>query len=170
MAKERLSKLQKWILTRCLENKTQKIARDEVREFFGKRFRPKRTEYPWGDEDRKYYNWTTREYPNGHKQELFSPKPELVSTRSIEASVSRSLGNLIKRGFLTEKYHYGQHFLTEAGFLKVNKKEGVRIVNTYENYVKAINKTNKERGQHYKKLIKDLKNITAKHQQKGNKN
>jgi hypothetical protein len=162
MAKERLSKLQKWILNRCLENKTQGITRDEIREFFGKRFSPKKTEYPWGDEERKYFNWDTREYPNGHKQELFWAKPELRSTRSIEASISRSFNNLIKRELLTKKYHFGQHFLTEAGFLKVNRKENPRIVNTYENYVNAINKANEEMGKYYKKLIGDLKNITAK--------
>ena len=165
-SKERLSKLQKWILTRCLENKTQGITRSEAREFFGKKLPPKRhlSEAIGEDIDRKKgekFDWNGRYY---------TPKKELVSTRSIEASISRSFNNLIKRELLTKKYHFGQHYLTEAGFLKVNKKEKPKIVNTYENYVKAINKANREMGKHYEKLVKDLKNITTKRQQKGNKN
>lgn len=39
---DRLSKLQKWILNRCLENKEDGILREGIREFFGKKLPPKR--------------------------------------------------------------------------------------------------------------------------------
>ncbi|MBA7579851.1 hypothetical protein ES695_19520 [Candidatus Atribacteria bacterium 1244-E10-H5-B2] len=151
----RLSKLQKWILNRCLENKGNGISRDESREFFGKRLPPKRHlcealhESTFGTEGEKF-DWNGRYY---------TPKKELISTRSIEASVSRSFNNLIKREFLTEKYHYGQCFLTEKGFLKVNERTNCNIVNTYKNYIDTINKVNEEKGESFKKLVKDLKKI-----------
>ena len=158
MAKERLSKLQKWILTRCLENKIQGITRDEVREFFGKKLSPKRhfSEAMSEDIDGKKgekFDWNGRYY---------TPKKELISTRSIEASISRSFNSLITRELLTKKYTSGQHYLTETGFLKVNKKENSKIVNTYENYVRAINKANEETRKHYQKLTGDLRSIMAK--------
>ena len=156
MAKERLSKLQKWILNRCLENKENGIIRDESREFFGKKLPPKRHSnealsegFGWGEKGEKF-DWNGR---------YWTPKKELISNRSIEASVSRSFNNLIKREFLTKKYYYGQCFLTEKGFLKVNEKTNCIIVNTYKNYVDVINKANEERGKDYKKLVGDLKKI-----------
>jgi len=166
MAEERLSKLQKWILTRCLENKTWGITRDEVREFFGKKLPPKRHLSEAMNEDingkkGEKFNWNGRYY---------TPKKELVSTRSIEASISRSFGNLMKRELLTEKHHFGQHYLTETGFLKANKKENSKIDNTYEDYIRAINKANEEMKKHYQKLTGDLKNILTKRHQKGDKN
>lgn len=155
MADERLSKLQKWILNRCLENKKYGIIRDESREFFGKKLPPKRhtieglQESAFGTEGEKFH-WEGR---------FFTPKKELISTRSIEASISRSFNNLIRRGFITDRYYHGQCFLTEKGFLKVNKKTNCNIVNTYKNYVDIINKANKEREKGFKKLVGDLKNM-----------
>lgn len=155
MSKERLSKLQKWILNRCLENKGGGIVREEIREFFGKKLPPKRhsiealRESTFGTEGEKF-DWDGRYY---------TPKKELISTRSIEASISRSFNNLIKREFLTKKYHYGQCFLTEKGFLRVNERTNCNIVNTYKNYVDTINKANEERGESFKKLVEDLKKI-----------
>ncbi|MBA7541802.1 hypothetical protein ES705_34118 [subsurface metagenome] len=155
MADERLSKLQKWILNRCLENKENGIVREEIREFFGKKLPPKRhltealRESTFGKEGERF-NWEGR---------YFSPKKELISTRSIEASVSRSFNNLIKRGFVANRYHNGQCFLTEKGFLKVNERTNCNIVNTYKNYVDTINKANKEREENLKKLVGDLKKI-----------
>ncbi|MBA7552216.1 hypothetical protein ES705_44771 [subsurface metagenome] len=156
MEYERLSKLQKWILNRCLENKENGIIREEIREFFGKKLPPKRylvealRESAFRKEGEKF-NWEGR---------YFSPKKELISTRSIEASISRSFNNLIRKGFITDRYYFGQcFFLTEKGFLKVNEKTNCNIVNSYKNYVDIINKANEERGEDYKKLVGDLKNI-----------
>lgn len=150
MAKERLSKLQKWILNRCLENKGSGIVRDESREFFGKKLPPKRYSnealregFGWGEKGEKF-NWNGRYY---------TPKKELISTRSIEASVSRSFNNLIRKGFITDRYYFGQCFLTEKGFLKVNEKTNCNIVNIYKNYIDTINKANEEREKYYKNLL-----------------
>jgi len=159
MAKERLSKLQKWILNRCFKNKEAGITRDEIREFWNKKLPPKSNfltealrESSTGTKGERF-NWNGR---------YFSVRRELISTRSIEASISRSFNNLIKGGFITGEYSWGNHYLTEKGFLKVNKKEDSKTVNTYENYINAINKRNEEMGKHYKKLIEDLKVISQK--------
>jgi len=150
MAKERLSKLQKWILNRCLENKENGIIREEIREFFGKKLSPKRNllkalqESTLGEKGENF-NWDGR---------YFSPKKELVSTRSIEASISRSFNNLIRKGFITDSKHY----LTEKGFLSVNKNKSHGIVNTYKDYTNNINKKNEEREKYYKKFVEGLPN------------
>jgi hypothetical protein len=175
--KERLSKLQNWILTRCLENKEQGIARSEAREFFGKKFSEKLKWYrdvvfDYHQEGKKLfdkegldindYEFFIARNGIGEEFDAYRPKKEKCSTRSIEASIPRSFNNLIKRELLTKKYSFGQHFLTEAGFLKVNRNENSKTVNTYEKYVNAINRANEEMKKHYKKLIGDLRGIMAK--------
>jgi len=159
VAKERLSKLQKWILNHCLENKETGITRDEIREFWNKKLPPKSNfltealkEANFGIKGEKFI-WDGR---------YFSVRKELISTRSIEASISRSFNNLIKRGFVIGNSPWRKHYLTEMGFLKVNKKENSKSVNTYENYIDAINKANEEMEKHYKKLLGDLKKINMK--------
>ena len=175
MAKERLSKLQKWILNRSLENKENGIFRDEVREFFGRKFGVKPKWYKdhiidYHKEGNKLFEKAgldINDYEfyiskNGVGEEFagYKPKKDKCSNRLIEATISRSFNGLIKKGFLTKKYQFGKHYLTSEGFLKVNKKENVKTVNfyeNYENYINAINNRNEEIGKHYKKLIEDLK-------------
>jgi len=152
MAKERLSKLQKWILSRCLKNKADGVYRNEAREFFGKKLPPKRhliealKESTFGTIGEKF-EWDGRYY---------TAKKELVSTRSVEAVITRSLGNLKQRGFITEKNRYSQHYLTERGFLKANKINNSETVSLYEDYIDTIHKENEERTNTMKKLVGDL--------------
>jgi hypothetical protein len=149
MATERLSKLQKWILQRCA--KQGKISRNEARRYFGKAFAPS------GYSQRCYGNRQSvineRMFECGSMDESdycdARPKQELCSTRSVEASISRSLTLLEKNGLIewrrTEQdkdlfdeadaelgHHswYAWHaYLTDKGKLKVNNGYSVVDVN-----------------------------------------
>ena len=93
MAKERLSKLQKYILQRCLEHTF--VTRYDAYEFYGKK---------WGPAERAKI-----------------VKDGSPPTRAIEAAVSRTFKNLVNRGCLTSyALHPWWYHLTEKGFLKVN--------------------------------------------------
>jgi len=102
MSKERLSKLQKWILKRCL--KRVLFERQEARLFYGKKFSP-------GGYEKKAFN----------VYKSYTPKKELRSTRAIEASISRSLTNLLGRGLLGYDPMTG-YYLTEKAFLALAER------------------------------------------------
>lgn len=135
MSKERLSKLQKWILQECVNELF--IFRGHSRQFYGKHLPPKRIRYPLRKQERRFYNWSKRVWPDGHEQELFSPKKELISTRSIEAIISRTFRNLVEKGFLT-KGRFGYQ-LTEKGWLKANKNNNTEIV-SFKDYNGRVEK------------------------------
>lgn len=171
MAKTRLSKLQKWILKRCLKDLF--VYRDEAREFYGKKFGENPNQWDavcdynnegivvLEREHKDVNDYEPCDFVNGlgEKWGGWKPKKGLCSNRSIEASVSRSFNQLIKFDLLTNPDHFRKHFLTESGFLNVNKFQDSRTVNTYVGYVQAVNKLNQEEAEHYKKLVKDISKI-----------
>jgi len=135
LSEERLSKLQKWILQECV--KELFIFRNQARKFYNKHFPPKRVRYPLREQERKFFNWSKRVWPDGHEQELFSPKKELISTRSIEAIISKTFRNLVEKGFLV-KAKLGYR-LTEKGWLKANKNNNTEIV-SFKDYNDRVEK------------------------------
>lgn len=138
MAKERFSKLQKWILQKCLKKKV--IYRNEVREFYGREFPGRyRKEIIWEwaiDRFKKnrfeeyegtFLMWSFDEEKRTGQQmdqklKYYKVKEEFIITRSEETDISRSLKGLIKKGILIQaKESAGGLKLTEDGFLKANK-------------------------------------------------
>ena len=120
MAKERLSKLQKWILSRCMEEIL--LRRNEVRKFYGKKlphgvktrsFPPGIMERVIRREEMELYDITLEEHklwnPETHRCDIpleytiVTPKGEYISTRAEEVSISRSLRNLEDKGFITRE-------------------------------------------------------------------
>jgi hypothetical protein len=82
-----------------LENKEDGILREGIREFFGKKLPPKRHFSEAMNEDifgekREKFIWEGR---------FYTPRKELISTQSIEATISRSLNNLIKKDLLIKE-------------------------------------------------------------------
>ncbi|MCL5070829.1 MAG: hypothetical protein M1308_08025 [Actinobacteria bacterium] len=148
MAKERLSRLQKWILARCLKNKI--IYRNEVKKYYGKEFPGLyRNKIIWYWNMGRYRNkknmfekyeglvfmWTYDEESGIGEQKhriknYYKVKEEFIIKRWEETDISRSINNLIKRGILiqTEEPARGLK-LTAEGLLKANKL-GVRKVST----------------------------------------
>ena len=138
MSKERLSKLQKWILEKCVEDLS--IPRDKAREFYGKYFSPKGRHgplsFPVREEQKKFYD-----YDKGKGwREQYRPKKEFLTTRAMEATISRTFRNLVGKGYLV-KERFGYQ-LTEKGWLKVNKNQNSEIVNfkDYKDRVDEITK------------------------------
>ena len=139
MSKERLSKLQKWILKQCLKNTS--IHRKEIREFWGKKLAPSyanrgevcEEEIESKMLDKSDFNPQTYQHPagDGRTYNVYVPKEELISTEAIEASISRSIKNLLEKDLLK---HFTKHVeeglwilryrycLTDKGFREVNKK------------------------------------------------
>ncbi len=123
MSEERLSKLQKWILKKCLEGIFFK--REQAREFYGKKFSPGYNQTfgeGWEKErDMSDYKLFTRKDSNGYKWKGYRAKKELFSTRAVEVSISRSLKSLVVRELLAQSRKWGTYNLTKKGFLKANK-------------------------------------------------
>lgn len=141
MAKERLSKLQKWILIHCLEEVF--LGRNEAREFYGKKFscnpkidswpsesleyRIKNSNPPFTPDEMKLYDITKEEHktwnPETNRYDIpdeytiFTPKSEYVSTKAEEVAISRSFKNLSDKEFITRTKKWGAWHLTEKGFL-----------------------------------------------------
>lgn len=139
MAKERLSKLQKWILKKYLKKKA--IYRNEVKEFYGREF-PGRyrkkiiweysiDRYPYKNRFEEYevtfLMWNFDEESRTAKQinqkvKYYKAKEEYILTRSEEVVISRSLKGLIKKGILIQIEEPARWLkLTVDGLLKVNK-------------------------------------------------
>lgn len=138
MAKERLSKLQKWILAKCLKNKI--IYRNEIKEYFGKEFPgryrnkiiweysidrfPYKNRFEEREDTLLMRNFNeeslTAEQIN-QKTKYYKAKEEYIITRIEERVISRSFIGLIKKGILIETEEKKGHKLTEKGFLKVDK-------------------------------------------------
>lgn len=114
MSKERLSKLQEWILKNCLENVG--LRRDDIFCFYGKKFSERyktekirdyqlERELRWHDKDdfdeKEDYFWTwdfKEKKQVKEKAKYYMAKGELIITRSEQAIISRCLKNLVKKG------------------------------------------------------------------------
>jgi hypothetical protein len=161
MTKERLSKLQKWILNRCLIN--IRIQRHEIRGFFGKVFypipgkkvymRPKDAEKRFGKQNARPEDF---EVIQDGIDFFMYPKLDLRSTLSIEASISRSLRNLHKKGLIQMAKWIT---LTERGFLLLIKDKNNQFINfnEYATKVKEIEIKEQAKGidfRTFKKMAK----------------
>lgn len=140
MSKERFSKLQKWILKQCLKDIF--LHRFIVRYFYGKRFTP-------SYKDKKIRNWAYREglkkegvlkekdinaydrrwdaykrkwinYKIEKKEKAWVVRDDLITTKAMEVTISRSLKSLVTKGLLIRSRKWGPYSLTEKGFLEVN--------------------------------------------------
>lgn len=122
MSTQRLSRLQKWVLEQCLNGP---IRRAKIREFYGKKFSPS----AWENEAREEIK-----DKNNYEETVMSgyvPKKKLISTMAIEASISRSLSNLLRKKWLKRFRSHGiagrhEYRITDAGhlqLLKVKNKE-----------------------------------------------
>lgn len=149
MAKERLSRLQKWILIEAYKNIA--IPRRHIRLFFGKWFHPGKYNFNLDDTpsfeammgedkekafDRKFFNWQEVNDRFG-KRELPLMKKEYQSTKAIEVTISRALKNMIEKGILQKNPDWENYILTEKGFLMLTKTQKVPLVN-FKEYVKKV--------------------------------
>ena len=125
MAKERLSKLQKWILSHCVEKGF--IWRNDAREFYGKKFSP----------SGRIVGYT---FPPVENKESLSSKAE-------EVSISKSFRNIERKGLITrdEKWDGVPRWeLTEKGFLKANEWEQMYPFISFKDYCIGVEKKKKE--------------------------
>ena len=165
MAKERLSKLQKWILEKCLKDLGVSY-HDVFVGFFSKRDTLKKPEFIGEGHDLK------KRYGESYEKELdiekverlsvggyiwkglkISIKPEFCITNSEKVIVSRSLKGLAKRGFLIQPRKWGEYRLTRAGFLKANESATVALIISFKEYQKKIEKAEQEKGVAFKKSL-----------------
>jgi hypothetical protein len=158
MTTQRLSKLQKWILTKALEDIP--YGRNTTREFFGKRFSPskKDKEFEWYKKDRltekeketlletkeiekRQWNWEKQTWEN-NKVTITLPKDIFVSTKAEEVVISRSLKNLVSKGILEQPRKWGTYHLTQEGFVIANKcHDESTIVNEKGASAQSVNKS-----------------------------
>ena len=142
MAQERLSKLQKWVLLKCLEFDTlfeNILHKNDALEFYDKKFLPsvkgKAAQYidkngEWGTygwcyfklprKDTDRYLEIREEETRGGKKQYKYIKDELIATDAEMVFISRTFSNLVKKGLLKRLSKWGGYYLTEKGFLKVN--------------------------------------------------
>ncbi len=166
MAKIRLSKLQKWILEKCL--KDLGVSYQDIMGFFGKKYTNRKPEFRGGIE---YFK---KEYGKNYKKVFdvervkqetrggyvwhgfkVSRKPELCFTNSEKAIASRSLKSLIKKGFLIQPRKWGEYRLTKAGLLKANNFIIRDKTISFKEYQKKIDKAEKEREEGFKKITEN---------------
>jgi len=166
MAKERLSKLQKWILGTCLEK--MHILKRDAREFYGKR-------YPPGKRIREgFYGGMTHKYADEHLEKKWESesglissyvvKEEYISTKSQEITIYKSFKNLEKKGLLNRGH------LTEKGFLTAKSFANVGTFANYKGYKQAIDEelaeAKKRAEQSRKRLRRMLKGPTEEEKKK----
>jgi hypothetical protein len=173
MAKERLSKLQKWVLSECL--KKREIHYRDTFAFFGKKFTNTKAR-EWGEgHDLKarlggnYENEYNIENVEKHNQYIINgqliesnwrgykitPRNELLITNSEKAILSRSLKGLLNKKLLNQSGKYGCYTLTEKGFLKANNFLAEKTFVSFKEYNEPIEKRNEER----KKRLEILKSL-----------
>jgi len=167
MAKERLSKLQKWILGKCL--KDLGVRYQATFTFFGKRGTKRKPDF-YG----KGYN-LKEELGENYKKEFdiekvkqemwggyvwhglkVSRKPEFCITNSEKAVASRSLKSLIKKGFLIQPRKYGEYRLTKVGLLKANNLNTRDKTISFKEYQERIKKAEQERERTYRKSLANI--------------
>jgi hypothetical protein len=173
MAKERISRLQKWILSECLK-RTEIHYRDTFT-FFGKKFtniksqeREEEIDFKarLGENYQNEYNIENierhHEFESGGQVHRFdwkgfriTPKKELLITNSEKAILSRSLKGLSNKKLLNQSRKYGCYTLTEKGFLKANNCHADTIFVSFKEYNEPIEKRYEER----KKRLEILKSL-----------
>ena len=174
MVKERLSKLQKWILEKCLNE--LEIYYQGIYKFFGKKYTVRKPEtFGKGFDFKKHYGDKYEEeldienikrewppdpdFPNGFNWEGYkiNPKKEFCITNSEKVVISRSLKGLIKKGFLIQIKKWGEYRLTEKGFLKANKFLGCCSFVNFKEYQKEIDNITKKKNERIREMNEFIK-------------
>jgi len=156
MAKERLSKLQKWILTKCLEEGM--FHRNKIREFYGKKYSPAYKdkelyesdvykadkhmleergveEKEWDFEGETFIRkYTGKTYIRKYKV----IKEQYITTKAEEVTISRTFGNLKNKNLLNAVGKWGRCYLSEKGFLIAKNFLVVQTFINYKEYKKVI--------------------------------
>jgi len=165
MAKERLSKLQKWILSRCMEEIL--LRQNAARNFYGKKlpYGVKTRSFPPGimervikPEEMELYDITLEEHKLWNAEThccdirleytIVTPKGEYISTKTEEESISRSFKKLEDKGLITREKEWRPWRLTERGFLIAKKTAtSCNFVNfkDYQSKIEQIDVENKKR-------------------------
>jgi len=171
MAKERLSKSQKWILRRCFEKKM--IQRSDVREFYAKTYPPstkdkeldphelKRTDKSMLEErqeERRKFDSEQRKWTNEtYLHRFYVVKEQYVTTKAEEVTISRTLKNLMNKGSLEQIGKRGAYFLTEKGYRIAHIfYNGVTFL-SYKQYKDAIDEQIAEEERRYEASINSFK-------------
>ncbi len=138
MAKERLGKLQKWILSRCMQEIL--LPQNAARNFYRKKlpYGVKTRSFPPGiiervikPEEMELYNITLEEHKLWNPETcccdipmeytIVTPKVEYISTKAEEESISRAFKKLEAKGLIAREKEWRPWRLTERGFLIAKK-------------------------------------------------
>jgi len=175
MAKQRLSKLQKRILEKCLNDLS--ICYRGAWEFYGKKFteNTKSKIFSTDCEEQEL----TRRLGKNYKTEFdieeyqgeymgktwhglrFTPKKEYCITNSEKAVISRSLKGLVNKGLLVQLSKWGPYNLTEAGYLKANNLCDGGTFISFKDYQEKLAEQKKAHEEAAKKITEDLIKIMA---------
>ena len=143
-AKERLSKLQKWILDKCpaegihrsgvmgffgkkysgsyrnQKSYSTKIFEDRATYYFNERYPGRRNDFEEREGEFETYDWERKEYVI-EKRKYYVCKEELIITNSENVVITKSLKNLVKKNLLSQPKKWSKYYLTEKGsLLKAN--------------------------------------------------
>jgi len=180
MAKERLSKLQKWILTKCLEG--EMIHRNEIRGFYGKKYQPsyKDKELSWVDVDRadkhmleereveenewdfELRTFTGKTYIRKYK----FIKEQYITTKAEEVIISRTLKSLKNKCLLEQINKWGSYYLTEKGFLIAKNSPGAETFVNYKEYKETIDQIKAEEKKRDQAYVNSFKEPSEEYQKK----
>jgi len=171
LKKERLSKLQKWILLKCLEEKT--FYRSMIRQFYEKYYPPsyKDKRLSRGDEERadnemleerqrerRKYDYDTHIWTD--EVEIYHYKvikEKYITTKSEESAISRTLTKMKIKGLLEQENKWGAYYLTEKGFLIVNNFPDVGTITNFKEYRNVADQQIAESKRGDKNFINSLK-------------
>lgn len=180
LKKERLSKLQKWVLLKCLEEKT--FYRDMIRQFYGKHYPPSYKDKPlnWRDEERadnkmleemqrevRKYDYDIGKWTDEVKIYHYKViKEKDITTKAEESAISRTLTKMKIKGLLEQENKWRAYYLTEKGFLIVNSfHDGVTIAN-FKEYRNVVDQQFAESKRGYENFINSFKKPSEEYQKK----
>jgi len=176
MAKERLSKLQSWVLTKWLEG--EMIHRNKIREFYGKECPPsyKDKELSWGSVDRaakhmleeravekNKWDFKLRRFTGTYIHEYKVIKEQYITTKAEEVTITRTFSNLKNKGLLEKVDKWGYYYLSEKGFLIAKSFANVGTFVNYKKYKQAIDEKVAEMNKSVEQSRKRLRLMSKGH-------
>ena len=174
MAKERLSELQKWILAECLKN--LEIHYRDIAVFFNKAtdYYSSKIRFMPFNNNKDLVRCMGKMYERIYKVEDYSfvdyfgikvqgsrltPKKECFLSNSEKVIISRSLKNLMDKGFLIQFEKWGAYRLTEQGFLKANTSVTPDTNVSFKDYKKEIENRDLAREESTKQIKEALSGL-----------
>jgi len=156
MSKERLSKLQKWILTKCLEGGM--FDRNKIREFYGKKYPPSYKDKELYESDvykadkhmleergveEKEWDFELNTYIRKYTGKTYIRKykvikEQFITTKAEEVAISKTFRNLKNKNLLNPVGKWGRCYLSEKGFLIAKNFLDVQTFVNYKEYKKVI--------------------------------